>query len=180
VNFLIGAIDLLSTWAIPLFLVGVPLYGLARGVKIYPAFVEGAKEGFQVAVRIIPFLVAILAAVGAFRAVGAMDLLAEVLRPITEPLGVPVQVLPMMIVRPLSGGGATGLFAELLQSEGPDAFASRVGALVMGSSETTFYVLAVYFGAVGITKYRHAIPAALTAELAGFVASVAVARMIWG
>jgi spore maturation protein B len=180
VDFLIGAIDLLSTWAIPLFLVGVPLYGLARGVKIYPAFVEGAKEGFQVAIRIIPFLVAILAAVGAFRAVGAMDLLAEVLRPVTEPLGVPVQVLPMMIVRPLSGGGATGLFAELLKSEGPDAFASRVGALVMGSTETTFYVLAVYFGAVGITKYRHAIPAALTAELAGFVASVAVARMIWG
>lgn len=177
---LVRVLNLISLWAIPLFLVGVPAYGLARRIDVYGAFVEGAKEGFQVAVRIVPYLVAILAAVGAFRGAGAMDLLGDWLAPILQPLGIPASVLPMMIVRPLSGSGANGILGDLIRSEGPDSLAARMAAVMAGSTETTFYVLAVYFGAVGITRYRHAIPAALIADLAGFAASVVVVRLVFG
>ncbi|HEY0839890.1 MAG TPA: nucleoside recognition domain-containing protein [Vulgatibacter sp.] len=176
----LGFLEVISRWAIPVFLVGVPAVALARGVKIYPAFIEGAKGGLQVAVRIAPYLVAILAAVGAFRGAGAMDRISAWMQPVLEPLGVPASVLPLFLVRPLSGSGATGLLAELIRSEGPDSLAARIGALVNGSTETTFYVLAVYFGAVGITRYRHAIPAALAAEAAGIAASVAIVRLVFG
>lgn len=178
-DLLIRGMELVSTWAIPLFLVGIPAYALAKGVKIYPAFVAGAKEGFDVAIRILPFLVAILAAIGAFRGGGAMDRISTWLRPITEPLGIPSSVMPLFLVRPLSGSGATGVLADLIKSEGPDSLASLIGAVVHGSTETTFYVLAVYFGAIGVTRYRHAIPAALIAELAGVVASIAVVRLVF-
>jgi len=177
---LIRVLDLISRWAIPVFLVGIPAVGLARGVKIYTAFVEGAKEGFQVAVRIIPYLVAILAAIGAFRGAGAMDLLAGWLAPVLEPLGIPASVLPMMIVRPLSGSGANGILGDLIRTEGPDSLAARMAAVMAGSTETTFYVLAVYFGAAGISQYRHAIPAALISDAAGFAASIAVVRLVFG
>jgi spore maturation protein B len=172
-----AAVDLVSRWAIPIFLVGVPAVGLARGVNVYAAFVEGAKEGFHVAIRILPWLVAILAAVGAFRGAGAMDLLASWLSPVLEPLGIPAAVLPMMIVRPLSGSGATGVLGDLIRNEGVDSFAARLGAVMAGSTETTFHVLAVYFGAVGVTRYRHAIPAALFADLVGYAASIAAVRL---
>ena len=177
---LIRLLDLVSRWAIPVFLVGIPAAGLVRGVKIYTAFVEGAKEGFQVAVRIIPYLVAILAAVGAFRGAGAMDLLAGWLAPVLEPLGIPASVLPMMLVRPLSGSGANGVLGDLIRNEGPDSIAALMAAVMAGSTETTFYVLAVYFGAAGISRYRHAIPAALLADVAGFAASVLVVRLVFG
>jgi len=180
VEILLGLLDAISRWAIPVFLVGVPAVALARGVKIYPAFIEGAKDGLQVGLRIVPYLVAILAAVGAFRGAGAMDRFAAWLEPLLDPLGVPASVLPLFLVRPLSGSGATGLLAELIRSEGPDSLAARIGAVVNGSTETTFYVLAVYFGAIGITRYRHAIPAALAAEAAGIVASIVVVRLVFG
>lgn len=179
-EWLVRALDLISKWAIPIFLVGIPAAGLARGVKIYSAFVEGAKEGFQVAVRIIPYLVAILAAVGAFRGAGGMEILARWLAPVLEPLGIPASVLPMMIVRPLSGSGANGVLGDLIRNEGPDSIASLMASVMAGSTETTFYVLAVYFGAAGVTKYRHAIPAALVADAAGFAASIAVVRLVFG
>ena len=179
-EWLVRALDLVSKWAIPLFLVGIPAAGLARGVRIYEAFVEGAKEGFQVAVRIIPYLVAVLAAVGAFRGAGGMELLAGWLAPVLEPLGIPASVLPMMIVRPLSGSGANGVLGDLIRSEGPDSLAALMAAVMAGSTETTFYVLAVYFGAAGVTRYRHAIPAALVADAAGFAASIAVVRLVFG
>lgn len=169
-----------SRWAIPIFLVGIPAFGLIKGVNIYPAFVEGAKEGFGVAIRIIPYLVAILAAVGAFRGAGAMDLFASWLEPILGPLGIPAAVLPMMLVRPLSGSGANGVLGDLIQNEGPDSLASQMAAVMAGSTETTFYVLAVYFGAAGISRYRHAVPAALIADVAGFAASIFIVRLIFG
>jgi spore maturation protein B len=159
---------------------GVPLYALVRKVKVYPVFLEGAKEGFQVAVRVIPPLVAVVVALGMLRASGAMDALATALAPLTSRLGVPASVLPMVLVRPLSGGAALGVVADVLRSEGADSYAGRLASVMAGSTETTFYVLAVYFGAVGVTRYRQALPAALAADLAGFAASVVAVRWLFG
>jgi spore maturation protein SpmA len=171
-----------SSWALALIVVGIPFYGFARRVKVYEAFIEGAKEGFNVAVRIIPYLVAILAAVGAFRAAGAMDALARVLGPVTAPLGLPAEVIPVAIVRPLSGGGSLGIVGSIFAAPGlgPDSYAGRLASVLQGSTETTFYVLSVYCGAVGIVRYRHALAAGLSADGTGLVASVAIARLLWG
>ena len=176
------AIEIASSFILVALLVGIPLYGWVRGVKVYEAFVEGAKEGFTVAIRIIPFLVAILAAVGAFRGAGAMDALAKVVGPVTGPLGLPPEVLPMAIVRPFSGSGALGLLGNIFATPGlgPDSYAGRLGSILQGSTETTFYVLSVYCGAVGIVRYRHALLAGLSADLTGLIASVVIARMLWG
>jgi spore maturation protein B len=175
-----AVLDAVSTWAIPALLAGIPLVALARKVKIYPAFVEGAKQGFETAVRVIPPLVAIFVALGMLRASGAMDALARALAPALGPLGVPPSVVPMIVVRPLSGGGALGVVGDVLRSEGPDSYAGRLVSVMAGSTETTFYVLAVYMGAVGISRYRHALPAALAADLAGFAAAVVVVRLVFG
>jgi spore maturation protein B len=175
-----GVLEAVSVWAIPLVVAGVPLYALTRKVKVYPVFVEGAKEGFQVAVRVIPPLVAVVVALGMLRASGAMDGLAAILAPVTSRIGIPASVLPMVIVRPLSGGAALGVVADVLRSEGPDSYAGRLASVMAGSTETTFYVLAVYFGAVGVTRYRQALPAALLADLAGFAASVVAVRFLFG
>lgn len=175
-----AVLDAVSTWAIPVLLAGIPLLALARRVKVYPAFVEGAKQGFETAVRVIPPLVAILVALGMLRASGAMDGLTRLLGPVLGPLGVPASVVPMIVVRPLSGGGALGVVGDVLRSEGPDSYAGRLVSVMAGSTETTFYVLAVYMGAVGISRYRHALPAALAADLAGFTAAVVVVRLVFG
>ena len=177
-----AALEIASGWILLLLLVGIPLYGWVRGVKIYEAFVEGAKEGFNVAVRIIPFLVAILSAVGAFRGAGAMDALAKVLAPITGPLGLPAEVLPMAVVRPLSGSGSLGLLGNIFSTPGlgPDSYAGKLGSILQGSTETTFYVLSVYCGSVGIVRYRHALVAGLGADCTGLIASVTLARLLWG
>jgi spore maturation protein B len=153
---------------------------MARRVKVYAAFVEGAKAGFETGVRVIPPLVAILVALGMLRASGAMDGLARLLAPLLGPLGVPASVVPMIVVRPLSGGGALGVVGDVLRSEGPDSYAGRLVSVMSGSTETTFYVLAVYMGAAGISRYRHALPAALLADLAGFTAAVVVVRLVFG
>ena len=173
-------LEALSAWAIPLLVAGIPAWALTRKVKVYPVFVEGAKEGFQVAVRIIPPLVAIVVALGMLRASGALDAAASLLAPVTGALGIPASVLPMVVVRPLSGGAALGVVADVLRSDGPDSYAGRLVSVMAGSTETTFYVLAVYFGAVGVTRYRQALPAALLADLAGFAASVVAVRMLFG
>jgi spore maturation protein B len=145
-------------------------------VNAYPVFLEGAREGFDVAVRVIPPLVGIMVALGAFRASGALDLLARALSPITAPLGLPAPVLPLVLVRPLSGSAALGVVGEVLRSEGPDSYAGRLASVMAGSTETTLYVLAVYMGAAGVTRHRHALAAGLLADLAGFAASILVVR----
>ncbi len=175
-----AALEALSVGAVPLLVAGIPAYALARKVRVYPVFVEGAKEGFQVAVRIIPPLVAVVVALGMLRASGAMDGLATLLDPLTSRLGIPASVLPLVVVRPLSGGAALGVVADVLRSDGPDSYAGRLASVMAGSTETTFYVLAVYFGAVGITRYRQALPAALLADVAGFAASVVAVRWLLG
>lgn len=175
-----AALEALSTWAIPVLLAGIPALALARGVKVYPAFVEGAKEGFETAVRIIPPLVAILVALGMLRASGAMEAATRALAPFTALAGIPASVAPMLLVRPLSGGAALGVVGDVLRAEGPDSYAGRLVSVMAGSTETTFYVLAVYMGAAGVARYRHALPAALAADLAGFAAAVVAVRLVFG
>jgi spore maturation protein B len=158
-------------------LVAIPLYGLFRRVPVYEEFVTGAKEGFQVAVRIMPYLVAILFAIGMFRASGAMQYMEDALRPVLEPLGIPPEIMPMAITRPLSGGGSLGVLADLVKTHGLDALVVKMGGVMYGACETTFYVIAVYFGAVGIKKTRHALPAGLIADLVGALLAIYVVKL---
>ncbi len=173
-------IGLLSFFVIPLIVVGFPLYGLYKRVPVYESFVEGAKEGFQVAVRIIPYLVAILFAIGMFRASGAMDFLVAALEPVLSLIGFPGEVLPMAIVRPLTGSGSAGLVVDMINQYGEDSIFVKMAAVMFGSTETTFYVIAVYFGAVNIKKTRHAISAGLTADIAAMIIAVWVVRLLFG
>jgi spore maturation protein B len=175
----VRAVSEASTLAIPFIISFFALYAFARGVKVYEEFVEGAKEGFNVAVRIIPYLIAILVAVGMFRAAGGIELLAQWLAPVLKPVGFPADLLPIVLVRPLSGGATTGLFAELVKVHGPDSFIARTAGTILGSTETTFYVLAVYFGSVGIRRTRHAVLAGLAADLTGVLVSFAICRAIF-
>lgn len=171
----------LSPWIIPVLMVGFLAFGLVRGVRVYEAFVEGAKDGFEVAVKIIPYLVAILVAVGMFRASGALHALVHLLGPWTAEFGLPAQALPMALLRPLSGSGAYGILASIIQNPqiGPDSYTGYLVSTLQGSTETTFYVLAVYFGAVQIRHVRHALAAALTADLAGIMAAVAICSYLY-
>ena len=179
-DFLTDLLGAISDWAIPLLAGGIVLIALTRRVKLYEAFVEGAKEGFNVGVRIIPYLVAILCAIAFFRASGAMELLTSIVSPLTNLLGMPAETLPMALVRPLSGSGALGVMSELINTHGPDSFIGRVASTMMGSTETTFYVLAVYFGSVGVTRVRHALWAGLIADAAGLIAAVWICRWVFG
>jgi spore maturation protein SpmB len=177
---LVRLVESVSYLAIP-FLVGFfPLYAALCRVKVYEEFVEGAKEGFQVAIKIIPYLVAIISAVAMFRAAGGIDLIAKALGPALAAISFPSELLPLALIRPLSGSGATGLFAELVKSQGPDSLVSQMGATIMGGTETTFYVLAVYFGSVSVRRTRHAVPAGLCADLAGITAAVIICNMVFG
>jgi spore maturation protein SpmA len=170
----------LSPLAIPFVITFFPLYALARGVSVYAEFVEGAKEGFQTAVRIIPYLVAMLVAIAVFRESGALDLVQSILKPLLGLLQIPAELLPIVLMRPLSGSGSLAVLSDLIKRFGPDNLLSYTAATIYGSAETTFYVIAVYFGSVGITRIRHAIFAGLLADLAGAVAAVFVCRMLFG
>ena len=172
------ATELITTWLVPLLLVGLLLHGYLRGVRVYEAVTEGAREGFRVAVRIIPFLVAIFVAIRMFRASGAFDAVTTVLDPALSPVGLPSEVLPLALLRPLSGSGALAVLGELVATA-PDSFSAFLASTMMGSTETTFYVLAVYFGAVGIRRTRHALPAALAADAAGIVAAIAFCHLLY-
>ncbi len=172
--------SLFSYFIIPLIVVGFPLYGLIKRVRVFETFVEGAKDGFNVAVRIIPYLVAILFAVGMFRASGAMDALVTALNPVLSYIGFPAEVLPMAIVRPLTGSGSAGLVVDLIKRYGEDSLFVKMAATMFGSTETTFYVIAVYFGAVNIRNTRHAIAAGLTADLSAMLIAVWLIRLLFG
>jgi spore maturation protein B len=169
-----AALDAISLWAMPVLLVAIPFVGLIRKVKVYDVFIEGAKEGFDVGVKIIPFLVGILVAIGMFRASGAMDLLMAGLRPLVTATRFPAELVPLAILRSLTGSGSLAFTTDLIKTYGPDSTIARMAATMYGSSETTFYVLAVYFGAVGARRTRHAVPAALVGDLVAAIAAVAV------
>ncbi|MBI1986278.1 MAG: spore maturation protein, partial [Rhodospirillales bacterium] len=172
----------IAPWIIPGLMVALLGFGAWRRVRVYEAFVEGAKDGFQVALRIIPYLVAILVAVAMFRNSGAMDMLVGPLGAVTSHVGLPAEALPMALLRPLSGSGAYGLLASIIQDPaiGPDSYTGYLVSTIQGSTETTFYVLAVYFGAVGIRRIRHALVAGLSADVAGIAGSVAIVTYLYG
>jgi spore maturation protein B len=155
-------------------IVGITLIGVIRKVKVYDVFIEGAKEGFDVAVKIIPFLVGILVAIGMFRGSGAMELLTSALKPITTATGFPAELVPLAILRTLTGSGSLAFATDLIKTHGPDSLLARMAATMYGSSETTFFVLAVYFGSVSVKKTRHAVPAALIGDVVAAIATVAV------
>ena len=169
----------ISPWIVPGLVVALLGFGLLRGVRVYEVFVEGAKDGFQVALRIIPYLVAILVAVGMFRGSCAMELLIGPLGTVTSAFGLPPEALSMALLRPLSGSGAYGLVAATLESAGPDSYTGYLVSTLQGSTETTFYVLAVYFGAVQVRRVRHALAAGLTADLAGVIAAVVLYSLLF-
>jgi len=171
---------LMSEWTLPTIMLAIVLFGLARHVKIYEVFIVGAKEGFQIAIVIIPFLVAILVGIAMFRASGAMDTLIGVLSPVTSRLGFPAEALPMALIKPLSGSGALGVMSETMKTYGPDSFIGYLVCLLNAGTETTFYVLAVYFGAVQVRVMRHTLAACLSADLAGYVAATSLCYVFFG
>jgi len=170
----------MSEWMIPALMLAIMLFGLARRVKVYEVFVASAKEGFQIAIVIIPFLVAIMVGIAMFRASGAMDALVGLLSPVTSRLGFPAEALPMALIKPLSGSGALGVMSETMKTHGPDSFIGYLVCLLNAGTETTFYVLAVYFGSVQVRVLRHTLAACLTADLAGYAAATALCHLFFG
>ena len=164
---------------VPLILCGVALCGQRKGVDVYGALVDGAGEGLRVLVRIVPALVCLLTAVYMLRASGAIELLGEMLAPLLKQVGLPGELLPLMLVRPVSGSAALGVGAELIHTYGPDSELGRMAAVMLGSTETTLYTAAVYFGSVGVSRTRYAIPAALCADLMGFLAAAWTVRLLF-
>ena len=179
-GLLVNIVEAVSYLAIPFLVAFFPLYAILCKVSVYEEFVDGAKEGFQVSIRIIPYLVAIISAVAMFRAAGGIDLITRALGPLLTLIHFPTELLPLALMRPLSGSGANGIFAELIQSQGPDSLLARMGGSIMGSTETTFYVIAVYFGSVAIRRTRHAIAAGLIADVTGVAASIIICRLVFG
>lgn len=175
-----GFIDVLSKLAIPILILVFIGYGAIKKVKVYESFVEGAKDGFNIAVKIIPYLVAMLIAIGIFRAGGGMKWFEIILQPITGLIGMPAEALPMALMRPLSGSGSLGIMAENLAVYGPDSFIGILVSTMYGSTETTFYVLALYFGSVNIKKTRHALPVGLIADVAGILGALFIVRILFG
>lgn len=167
------------TMLVPLIMAGVALYGLARRVDVYDALATGAGEGLGVLLRIVPPLIALLTGVYMLRASGALELAAQALAPLLTRLGIPPETVGLMLVRPVSGSAALGVGAELITTYGPDSTVGRTAAVMLGSTETTFYTIAVYFGAAGIVKTRYAIPAALCADLTGFLAASWAVRVLF-
>ena len=165
---------------VPLILGGVALYGVWRQVDVYDALLQGAGRGLEVLLHIVPALIALMTAVYMLRASGALELAARFLTPLLQPLGVPAELLPLMLVRPISGSAALGVGSELIHAYGPDSYLGRVAAVMLGSTETTFYTIAVYFGAVGVARTRYAIPAALCSDLTGFLAAAWAVRLCFG
>ena len=167
-------LNLISLWALPVIILTALTCGIVKKVPIYEEFTEGAKDGFKISVKIIPYLVAIIVAISMLRASGTIEILANLLAPVLTKFNIPADTLPLMIVRSLSGSGALGIFSDIANNLGPDSYATKLSAIMVGSSETTFYVLAVYFGAIGIKKIKYALVVGLLADLVGIIAAISV------
>ena len=171
--------ELLQSWLLPLLMTAIVLFGFSHRLKVYESFIQGAREGFQIAVMIIPFLVAILVAVGMFRASGALDAIIAAVAPAMSLIGFPAEALPMALVRPLSGSGAMGVMMETMKAHGPDSFVGFLVSVMNGSTETTFYVLALYFGSVRVRAARHTVVACLAADATGVLAALLWCRIFF-
>ncbi|MCR8642338.1 spore maturation protein [Paenibacillus sp. N1-5-1-14] len=167
-------ISLISSWAIPVMVVFIPLFAAYRKVPVYESFVEGAKDGFDTAIKIIPHLVGMMVAISVFRASGAMDLILGFIKPLFDALGVPSEVLPLAFLRPITGAGSLAFTTDLIAQFGPDSMIGRIAATVQGSTDTTLYVITVYFGAIGVKRASYALKVGLMSDLVGFIASVII------
>lgn len=176
---LLALLTLVSKWAIPFLLLVIPVLGFIRKVPVYEAFVEGAEEGFTTAIKIIPFLVGMMVAISVFRASGAMEYLGQAVSPLTNLIGAPTEILPLAIMRPLSGSAVLGLAAELMKSYGPDSFIGRCASVMQGTTDTTFFILTIYFGSVGIKRYRYSIITGLSADISGFLAAIYICNLLF-
>lgn len=174
------AILVISTWFIPILLAFILLAGTIKKIPTYETFTEGAKEGFSIAISLIPFLVGMLVAISVFRASGAMDFLIGLIAPLLAYIGVPSDIVPLAFIRPISGTGALGMTSDLIATYGPDSFIGRLASTMQGSTDTTFYILTVYFGAVGIRKMGYALKVGLLADLVGIIASIIVVTLVFG
>ncbi|HKM28359.1 MAG TPA: nucleoside recognition domain-containing protein [Anaerovoracaceae bacterium] len=172
-------LDAISVWAIPLVVAVVCLYAICKKVPVYSVFTEGAKDGFSTAVMIIPYLTAMLCAIGMFRASGAMDWLCAVLEPVTNLIGCPSEIIPQGIMRSFSGGASEGMMADLISQFGTQSKIGRIASVAQGSTETTFYIVAVYMGSVGVANARHSIAAGLLGDLASFLAAIVIVNIMW-
>lgn len=162
-----------------LFVLGIPFYGAWKKINVFDSFIEGSKEGFQTAVNLIPYLIAMMVAIGLLRASGFFELMQQLMQPLMNRFHLPTDILPLVLIRPFSGAASNGILADIIQHQGGDSWVSKLAATIMGSTETTFYVVAVYFGAVNIRHTRYAIPAGLLADLFGMIAAVIVCRMLY-
>lgn len=174
-----GILNLISISVIPTLVTIILIHGYIKGVNLYDSFVEGAKEGFKTAVKIMPYLIAIFIAIGIFKRSGAMDILISVISPITKLLGIPSEVVPLALMRPISGSGSLAILNDIINTYGPDSFLGRVASTMMGSAETIFYTMAIYFGAIGIKDSRHTLIAALLSHLAAVIASIIVCGYVF-
>ena len=173
-------INAASNWIVPLLILVVPLYAYAaKRIRVYESFIAGAKEGFEIGVRIMPYLVAILVAIGMFRASGAMDWLAWGIRPLVAWAGFPAEALPSSLMRSLSGSAAFAMSSEIFKIYGPDSFIGRLVSVIQGSTETTFYIMAVYFGAIAVRKTRYTLAASLITDFSGIVAAYIICRLLF-
>lgn len=176
---MIEFVNLLSSWAIPVIIVFIPLYAAYRKVPVYESFVDGAKDGFDTAIRIIPHLVGMMVAISVFRASGAMDLFIGWLKPICLKIGIPSEVLPLALLRPITGAGSLAFTTDLISQFGPDSMIGRIASTIQGSTDTTLYVLTVYFGAIGIRKAGYALKVGLISDAVGFFASVIICYLVF-
>lgn len=176
---MINIINILSISIIPTIILTILVHGLIKKVNSYEAFIEGASEGFNIAVKIIPYLVAIMVAVAMFRASGVLGTIQNALSPILETLKIPLDTVIIMLTRSLSGSATLGVLSDIVSTNGADSYASKLASVIVGSSETTFYVLAVYFGSVGIKKMRHAVLVGILADIIGIVVAVAICRIFF-
>lgn len=176
---LIEAVQVVSRWAIPLLLLGLLALSAVKRLRVYELFVEGARDGFETAIHILPYLLAMFVAIGTLRESGAFDAVLGWVGPFTERLGVPREVLPLAILRPLSGSGALGAMSELFATHGPDSIVGLMASTIQGSTETTFYILTVYFGSVGIRRARHALAVGLWADLIAFCLAVFLVNLFF-
>ncbi len=174
-----AAITTISIWAIPVIVVLIPLYAAIKKVPVYETFVDGAKDGFQTAINIIPHLVGMMVAISIFRESGALDALVNLLRPLLERFGIPGEVLPLSLLRPITGAGSLAFTTDLIREHGPDSLIGRMASTIQGSTDTTLYVLTVYFGAVGIRKISYSLKVGLLTDIVGFTAAIIICLLVF-